>query len=142
MPVNTTTNQVAASWQKGMAGASTKYKAGVSRVTVAPGQQAAAAKDRWLSGVQAAVTTFARRSMAVSLGDWQAAAATKGAARLASGAAAAQPKFQAAMAKLLPVITSVVKSLPAKGARGSETNINRSSEFQRRMHAARQSGQA
>lgn len=115
-------------------GASTQaYTDGVNGVVMAPGQLAAAAKPLWLTNTAAAGDKFARNSAAVTKEAWQQAAITKGAPRLASGAQAAQPKMQAAFAKLFPAIKNAVSGLPARGT--IDQNIERSRQFALKMHA-------
>lgn len=128
-------DQVAAKWSQNLSAAVPAIKAGVQSVTVAPGQAAAAQKAQYLAGVQANVDRWAGNVSRVSLADWQQATITKGVDRVASGAQAAQPKFQQAMQTLLPKIASVVNGLPARG--GLEANIQRSAAFARGMAATK-----
>ena len=116
-----------------MAGATTKYTAGVNAVKTSPGQLAAAASQLWAQNVAAAQSKFAANVAKVTLAQWQQAAVNKGAPRLASGAAAAQPKFQAFMQSFIPVLTNVVSSLPAGGT--FEANMARSMAYAQALHA-------
>jgi hypothetical protein len=120
-------------WVQNFGASGTRWAAGVNGVTVAPGQLAARAKQLWLTNTTAAADRFATNSAKVSLQDWQSTTITKGQPRLASGAAAAQTKVEAAFAKLFPQITQVVNSLPPRG--DIEANINRAAMFARGMHA-------
>lgn len=128
---------VAAKWTQSMQGAGTAYTAGVQAVTEAPGAAAAAAAPLWAQNTIAAQPKYAANSAAVSLQSWQQSAINKGAGRLGSGATAAQPKFQAAMGQVLPFISQVVGSLPARG--NLDQNIQRSVAFQRGMAAFKKS---
>lgn len=119
-------------WAQNLGAAGTAYTAGVQAVQQAPGQLAANASDRYLAGVQAGVTKFKANTAAVSLADWQNAAVTKGAPRLATGATAAQPKFANVLTQLFPYIEQVRNSLPPRG--DIEQNIARSAAFQRGMN--------
>jgi hypothetical protein len=132
-----TPDQVAAKWAQNTGAATQAYTDGVNAVTVAPGQQAARSADLWATNVAAAKSKFAANSAKVTLADWQAAAAGKGAARLASGVQAAQPKMQQALTKLLPYIAQQVNSLPARG--NLDQNINRMTAFVRGMAKYNQS---
>lgn len=123
----------AARWAQQFGASGARWAAGVQSVTVAPGQLAARAKSLWLQNVTAAADRFATNSAKVSLQDWQNATVTKGQPRLASGAQAAQPKVEAAFAKLFPAIQSAVNALPPRG--DIEQNINRAGQFARAMHA-------
>lgn len=128
-----TATQVAAKWAQRMGQATTAYKEGIAAVTTPPGQQAARAATLWATNVAASKAKYSRNVAAVSLTDWQNAASTKGGQRLAAGATAAQPKFQATMATLLPYIDRGVGQLPARG--NLEANIARSAAWQRYMAA-------
>lgn len=121
----------ATKWAQNLGGATAAYTAGVQAVTTAPTAQAAAASDRWLTGIQQSVPKFKASLQAVSLQDWQNAAVNKGAPRLASGASAAQDKVSAVFGKLFPYINQVRNSLPGRG--DLEQNIQRSAAFQRAM---------
>lgn len=114
-------------WASRLGAATQAYVDGVNGVSVAPGQLAAAAGDRWLANTQAALPRFKANSAAVSREAWQQAAANKGAPRLASGASQAQPKMEAVFTKLFPAIRNAVSSLPARGT--IEQNIERSRQF-------------
>ena len=128
---------VATKWANAMQGAGTAYTAGVQAVTQAPGQAAAAAVNLYVQNTAANAPKFAANSAAVSLQSWQSSAVNKGAARLGSGATAAQPRFQNAMTSVLPFIEQVRGSLPARG--GLDQNIARSVAFQRGMAAYKKS---
>lgn len=96
--------QVAAKWVRNTSQATEALKAGVANVTTAPTASAAQALDRYLSGVQNAVSSgkMAAALNAVSLQDWQTAMTTKAVARIPAGVAAAQQKFTTFMDKWLP----------------------------------------
>jgi hypothetical protein len=126
-------SDAAATWAQKFGASGTKWAAGVNGVTVAPGQLAARAKQLWLTNTTAAADRFAANSAKVSLQDWQSTTVAKGQPRLASGAAAAQPKVEAAFAKLFPAIQNAVNALPPRG--DIEANINRAGAFARAMHA-------
>jgi hypothetical protein len=123
----------AQAWASRLGAATQAYTDGVNGVTIAPGQLAAAAGDRWLANTTSALPRFKANSAAVQLGTWQQAAASKGAPRLASGAAAAQPKVETVFAKLFPAIRSAVQSLPARGT--IDQNIERSAQFARKLNS-------
>lgn len=80
-------------WANRLSGATAEISAGIDRVTVAPGQKAAAKKDKWLQNVQAAQDKWASRVAGVSLESWKQAAKTIGVQRVASGAQAKKGKF-------------------------------------------------
>lgn len=110
-------------WLSGMQGASTKITAGVNAVTVSPGSAAARQANVWAQNTAAAQAKYAKNVNAVSLQDWKDATINKGVSRVASGAAASQGKYQAAMTQILPQIASIVSGLPARGT--TDQNIQR-----------------
>jgi len=122
---------VAANWAARLGQSTQKIQAGIQGVTVAPGQAAARNKAAYIANVTAKVDKWASRTAAVSLADWQAAAIAKGLPRIASGATAAQPKFQNFMVQFLPAVASARASLPPRG--DIEANINRMTTFVRAM---------
>lgn len=125
-------------WQAGFGAAGPRWAAGIEAVTVSPGQLAAAAQPRYLAGVQANAGKWAARVAGVSLAQWKTVSVQKGQGRLASGAQAGMAKYQARIGTVLSNIASIRDSLPPRGT--VEQNIQRSSEFQLRMHQASQSG--
>lgn len=128
----------AARWAQNFGASSQRWTAGVQAVTVAPGQLAARAKALWAQNTAAAVDRFAVNSAKVTREEWIAVTVAKGAPRLASGATAAQPKVEAAFAKLFPFIQQTVNSLPPRG--DIEMNINRAAQFARQMHNYKTNG--
>lgn len=92
MPVRSTPEMATAKWVTNLSGATERMKAGANAVTVAPGQLAAAAADKWLAKVTQSKDKFIRNSRAVSLAQWQAAYTGTGISRVAQGAQAKQSK--------------------------------------------------
>jgi hypothetical protein len=130
--------EAAQKWATALPASQQRYIDGVNSVNVAPGTLAARAAPVWAANTAAAQGRFARNSAAVSLQAWQQATTTKGAQRLASGAQAAQPKMEAALAKLFPAIASAVSSLPPRG--DIEANIARSAQYARTMNKYKTQG--
>ena len=133
MSVKANPTDAANAWVTGMQGAGTKYTAGVNAVKVAPGQIAAARADLWAQQVANAKSKFAANVAKVSLSQWQEAAATKGAARLGTGASAAQPKFAAFMSNFIPKLSTIVAGLPQRGT--YEQNKQRFLAYADALHA-------
>lgn len=128
----------AARWAQNLGAAGQRYTDGVNAVKVAPGTLAARAGDLWANNTVAAKPRFIANSQKVTLGDWQQAATTKGAARLASGAQAAQPKMEVALTRVFGWINQVVGSLPPRG--DIEANIARAGAFARGMNRLKMQG--
>lgn len=124
--------QVAANWASRLGQSGQAITDGINAVQVAPGQAAARQKTVWVNNVAAAANKWASNVASVSLQDWQQAAITKGVPRIASGANAAQPKFEAFMGRLLPYIESQRSSLPPRG--DFAANLNRMTQFVQGMH--------
>lgn len=133
MPVRVDPTTAAARWQSGMAGAGQKYSEGIARVQTAPGAKAAAAVDKWQQGVLDNRNKFVRNSQAVSLGEWQNQAQTKGAPRLASGAQAAQPKYEAKIAPVLSYMGQVLAQVDNMPTTTLDQRIAKSVAFQTQM---------
>jgi hypothetical protein len=119
-----TAAQMAASYQQAMANPQTaaNFTAGVQAVTQSPAAAAATpqAEQLYIQGVQQSVTSGKRAAalQAVTLQQWQQATTQKGAARLASGAQAAQSKVQAFFTKQAPVYAAMkaaVSNMPKGG---------------------------
>lgn len=114
-------------WAQGLSQATKKMTDGVNAVTVAPGQQAAAAADLWAQRVSDPATRakFARRSAAVPLSDWKAAMISKGVGRAASGAQLAKPKFAKFMQQFLPHVMNVAAQVAQMPKGDLEASIAR-----------------
>lgn len=125
-------------WQTGFSGAGARWTAGIQAVDTPPGQAAAAQQARYVAGVNANANKWATRVAGVSLATWKQVSVDKGASRLASGATAGMPKYQARIGAVLDAERSIISSLPPRGT--VEQNIARSSQFQLAMHHAFQSG--
>lgn len=108
---------IAAKWRSRIAQSGPAYLAGVQAVTVAPGEKAAAAADRYAAGVQEAVTSgrFAARSRAVTLQSWQASVRDK-ASRFSSQGQTAEAKYQQAIAPVINYMKTGLAQLPPRGS--------------------------
>lgn len=109
---------IAAKWATRTSNAGDAMKAGVAAVTESPTAKAAAAKDKWLAGVQNAAANgkYEDGLNAVSLSDWQKAMNDKGIANMANGVRAAQVKMQAFLTDFLPFAAQVsdqIKAMPS-----------------------------
>lgn len=107
--------EIAAKAASRAAAASADYEAGVRRVSVAPGQRAAAKKNAYVQNTAASADKWASRTAAVSLADWQNATLGKS-GRFAQGVSAAQPKiaeFWTSFGPHLDNVTAKVRAMPS-----------------------------
>lgn len=125
MPVKADPQSATQKWVQNLSNAGQAMTRGVAGVQVSPGQQAAAAADKWLMKVQQSKDKFARRVGSVSLGEWQNAMTTYGIPRVAQGASAKQGKFQSFMQEYLPYLQAGVASIDRMPKNTLEDGINR-----------------
>jgi hypothetical protein len=104
-------------WASNLGAATTAIQNGVAAVTVSPTSKAAQAVDRMVAGVQRAAASgkIANALNAVSLQSWQQSMTQKGIPRIATGAQAALPKFQAFLTQLIPFQQAGLAQLPPRG---------------------------
>lgn len=121
----------AKNWQRGMSQSGEKFKAGVNAVTESPTMKAAAAVDRQVAGVMRAAQEgkTQRALQAVTLESWKRDMLEKGAQRISTGAATAEPKVAAFFNEFFPHLQAGMNSLPPRG--DLEQNIARSAAMQR-----------
>jgi hypothetical protein len=110
-----TAQQGSDKWKSRLSAASADMTTGVNNVTVAPGVQAAAKRDKWLAGVTGAADKWQRNVKAVSLSSWQQSMTTIGIPRVAQGAQAKQQKYTDFAASFYPFLdrgVSQVNQMP------------------------------
>ena len=129
---------VAQRWQTGFGNSGQKWAAGVQSVKVAPGQLAAAAKDRYIQGVNSNADKFAANVAKYTASEWAQITVSKGQGRLASGAQAGVSKYQAKMGPVLQAIGSIRDTLPARG--DIMTNLQRAQQLALALHERAQQG--
>jgi len=132
-----TPQEYAEKWARRLSGSTEDIRRGIAKVSVAPGELAAAQQDAMLTNVVASINSglWANRVRCVSLGDWQKAATEKGIPRIAVGVTAAEPKMARIAGPLLQAVdesAAISNALP-KGT--LEDSINRMTTFVREMHA-------
>ena len=90
-------------------------RAGIDRVTVAPGQKAAAKKDKWVAKLQDPTiqAKWARNVAAVPLERWKAQARDVGTGRIPSGIDAAKDKMTSFYTQLFPFQESLQSRINA-----------------------------
>jgi hypothetical protein len=125
MPVRATPADATSKWVTNLSGSTERIKAGVARVTVAPGQRAAAQSQKWLQRVTASQDKWRTRVGGVSLQSWQASMTDVGIPRVAQGAQAKQAKFQAFASEFFPYLQQGVQRIDAMPSTTLEDSINR-----------------
>lgn len=111
MPVRVTPDQATSKWVSRLSGATTEIQQGVSRVTQAPGQAAAAKFQKWQQAIQESANKWRRNVAAVSLEQWQASMVNIGVPRVAQGAQAKQDKFQRFASEFFPHLERGVEAV-------------------------------
>lgn len=108
-----TAEEVSAKWLSRLQQATSEMQAGVQRVTTAPGQAAAAKRQKWINALSdtAVQDKWARNVASVSLSQWQQAMTDYGINRVAQGAQAKQAKFTNIMSSLLTYIDQGVQTV-------------------------------
>lgn len=125
---------IAKRWADATSNNVARYKEGVAGVTESPTAKAAQAVDRYASGVQRAVQdgTFVDGCNSVSLSDWQKAASDKGAANMATGVRAAEPKMVKTLTTLLPhcqMVSDAVAQMPKGTLEDAKQRSNKAIEL-------------
>ena len=118
---------IAKKWANNISSATDSIRQGVQAVTTAPTQLAANAQDRYVQGVQRAVSSGKWQAglQRVSLQDWQNAMINKGIPRIGAGATQAVPKFTAFMQQFMPYVQQGVQQLASMPRGSLDQNIQR-----------------
>lgn len=106
MTVRGTPAENAAKWRDRLSSATPQIQAGIARVQVAPGQQAAAQVENWANNTLAKKEKWRRNVSRVSLEDWR-KSATDGVTRVAQGAQAKVGKMESFLSEFQPHIERV-----------------------------------
>lgn len=125
MPVRANAQQATEKWVTNIGQATARITSGVQAVQTSPGQQAAAAHQKWLTRVQESADKWRQRVGSVSLQDWQNAMINVGIPRIAQGAQAKQAKMEAFMNDFLPYLSQGVQRVEGMPSVTLEDNINR-----------------
>lgn len=122
-------------WGRRLKGAGQDIQAGINRVTEAPGQLAAAQKNKWVARMTdtAVQDKWADRVASVSLQEWKDKALNKGVGRIAAGVDGATAKVEKFASQLLPHIDEGRQGLASLPSVTLEDNINRAVTFMRHM---------
>jgi hypothetical protein len=111
--VKTNPQQATQKWTSHLQAATTDMTAGVARVSVAPGEQAAAKFDKWLAGIQANAEKWRSRVKSVSLSSWQNSMTTIGIPRAAEGASKKANKYEAFATEFYPALEQAMAKVNA-----------------------------
>lgn len=136
-----TAQEFAEKWARRTSGATADYTRGIQRVSVAPGQLAAAKEDKLVAGFNEAIQSgkWRERVAGVSLQEWKTKATEKGAGRIASGVAGASQDMARFGQELLAFEDQVQGEINAMPDLTLEDRIQRSVAWQRRMATFRRS---
>lgn len=127
MPVRSDPQTATSKWVSNLSSATGRMQQGAQRVSVAPGQLAAQAADKWLARVTAAQAKFKANVAAVSLQSWQNSYINVGIPRVAQGAQAKQAKVQDFMASFLPHLATGLQQIDKMPSTTLEDGIARAS---------------
>lgn len=139
MPVRGTPAENAQKWKTRITAATPEIRAGIQRVSSAPGAAAARQKTAWQTNVVAAADKWERNVGAVSLQSWQ-ADALAGVDRIASGAAAKQGKMESFLNEFQPHLERVQQRLASMPRGSLEQNLTRMMENARLNAQFKRSG--
>jgi len=128
-------------WTTNASGAGATYAANAQAASTAQSQNAIAQADSWLQGVNTAGTKSYTNglSSAQQQNKYASRVASVGASRYSDGVSKSAQTFQTQITKVLNVAAGV--QLSPKGPKGSQANIQRSTEMQQAMRAAKLAGQ-
>lgn len=135
MPVKVNAEQLTEKWQRRLKGAIEDMRAGVNRVSEAPGAAAAAKADKWQAAISEARTKdkWRRRVGAVTLEDWKKAMLEKGLSRIASGVDGASSKMRRFATQLIEHQNAGLVALEKMPDLTLEDSINRMAAWTRHM---------
>ena len=125
---NLSAADIAAKYAQRASAAQGDYVKGIQNVQTAPGQLAAAAKEKMRAKINASIDdgTWERNVGAVGLGEWKDAAVKKGGARYAGGVQAGQGKMQAFMQEFIPHLQALDGKLAGMPSVTLEDGVARS----------------
>ena len=111
-------------WVNRLSAAVPDVQAGINKVTIAPGQQAAAKFTKWQQNTQAAAQKWKNNTANVSLQSWQ-QSASAGTARIAQGAQQKQGKYEAFASQFYPFLDAQVAKIKQMPDTTPEDRIQR-----------------
>ena len=134
MPINITPAEVAEKHARRLKASTPDIQRGVERVSVAPGQLAAAQTDKMRTNINKALDSgkWARRVSSVPLPEWKSKMINKGIPRIASGVDGAIEKTTSFFAEFLPHLETIQGELESMPSVTLEDGINRAVHNMRR----------
>ena len=120
-----TPSQAAEKWSRRLSASTEDIRAGIERVTQAPGQAAAQKRAKWEAGVANAGDKWQRNVAAISLDEWKDKALNVGLQRVAQGAQANQDKTEKFFSEFLPHLDRGVAQVNAMPDASMEDRINK-----------------
>jgi hypothetical protein len=125
-------------WKRNAQNATGDYQQGVIAPRVRWDDATAAAANNWTQGVQQAITngTFQKGVKQTGHDGWQQATLQKGPQRFAEGVRGSGDAYQSGFAPYAKVIQQT--NLPARGPKGSQANIDRSTQMSQALYKAKQ----
>ena len=117
--------EAAEKWARRLSAATEDIRAGVERVSEAPGVAAARKRTKWEAGLRESGDKWERNVRNVSLEEWKAKTLDVGLSRVAQGAQANQGKTQQFFEEFLPHLDRGVSQVTAMPDTTMEDRINR-----------------
>jgi hypothetical protein len=117
--------EAAANWSRNLGASGERIRKGVQAVTVSPGKQAAEQVDAYVNGVQMNSKKWQKSLEKLTVEDWRKAVIEKGLARIANGANAAKPKYEAFYREFDAHLTNLENTLKGMPRGGLQQNIQR-----------------
>ena len=134
--------EAAEKWARRLSGATEDIRAGIERVTEAPGRAAAAKRAKWEAGIQASRDKWERNVAAVSLEDWKRKAIEVGVPRVAQGAQQNVDKVQVFMEEFIPHLDRGVERVKSMPDTTPEDRINRAVAMMRHNATFKRGGRS
>ena len=142
MPMNITAAEYQEKHARNLKAGIPDVRRGVERVTESPTEKAAQQADKYLAGIQEAVSSGKWQAglRRVTLTDWKNKMLDKGVARISTGIDAAKSKVIEFASELLPFEASLQAQIETMPDMTLEDSIARTTAWMRGMTAFRQGG--
>lgn len=117
--------EVADKYRRRAGAARQDWETGVTNVTVAPGQKAAAKKDKWRTNTLEAADRWAENTGKVTLEEWKARALQVGGNRYTTGVEAGAQNYLDYMQEAAPKIEAIQRQVQSMPNNTFEENLQR-----------------